>query len=131
PVVLPPCAFLLHTGLWVHLAPGFPCALCSGEGHEICKAQAKSRRENEHVCLMSPRASSPGLTGRPSIPETLMIEPRGRGVLDHPHARVMTSLATRSASPPLRLRRRAPAVGGGLVGDAGMVRAIGQAGERL
>ena len=28
--------------------------------------------------------SSPGLTGRPSIPETPAIEPRGRGVLDRP-----------------------------------------------
>ncbi|CAN0507704.1 unnamed protein product, partial [Phaeothamnion confervicola] len=28
--------------------------------------------------------------GRSSIPETLMIEPRGRGVLDHPPSRVTT-----------------------------------------
>jgi len=29
-------------------------------------------------------SSSPGLTGRPSIPETLMMESRGRGVLHRP-----------------------------------------------
>ena len=37
-------------------------------------------------------ASSPGLTGRPSIPEALVLEPRGRGVLDAPHARGMTAV---------------------------------------
>jgi len=37
-----------------------------------------------------PQSSSPGLTGRSSIPETSVIEPRGRGVLDTPHARGMT-----------------------------------------
>ena len=36
-------------------------------------------------------SSSPGLTGRSSIPETAVIEPRSRGVLDDPHARVMTA----------------------------------------
>ena len=35
--------------------------------------------------------SSPGLTGRSSIPETPVLEPIGRGVLDHPLARVMTA----------------------------------------
>jgi hypothetical protein len=35
--------------------------------------------------------SSPGLTGRSSIPEAAVLEPRSRGVLDHPHARVMTA----------------------------------------
>jgi hypothetical protein len=28
--------------------------------------------------------SSPGLTGRPSIPEAAVLEPIGRGVLDRP-----------------------------------------------
>ncbi|MGX1425851.1 hypothetical protein AB7M59_006286 [Bradyrhizobium elkanii] len=41
--------------------------------------------------------SSPGSTGRSSIPETLVLEPRSRGVLDHPHARAMT---------PKRMRAR-------------------------
>ena len=35
--------------------------------------------------------SSPGLSGRSSIPATPAIEPRSRGVLDHPHSRVMTT----------------------------------------
>src|SRR5260370_21821719 len=30
------------------------------------------------------RRSLPGLTGQPSIPEMLVLEPRGRGVLDAP-----------------------------------------------
>jgi hypothetical protein len=41
------------------------------------------------------RATSPTVIiregGRPSIPETLMIESKGRGVLDPPHARGMTA----------------------------------------
>ena len=32
----------------------------------------------------APPSSSPGLTGRPSIPEAPVIEPKGRGVLDRP-----------------------------------------------
>jgi hypothetical protein len=39
--------------------------------------------------------SSPGLTGRSSIPEAAVLEPRSRGVLDHPHARVMTASVRR------------------------------------
>jgi hypothetical protein len=38
-----------------------------------------------------PLSSSPGLTGRPGIPETSTIESRSRGVLDTPHARGMTA----------------------------------------
>ena len=34
--------------------------------------------------------SSPGLTGRSSIPETSVLEPGSRGVLDAPHSRGMT-----------------------------------------
>src|SRR5450631_3715327 len=40
--------------------------------------------------VSAPQLSSPGLTGRPSIPETPMIEPKSRGVLDHPLSRVTT-----------------------------------------
>jgi hypothetical protein len=36
-------------------------------------------------------SSSPGLTGRSSIPEAAVLEPRSRGVLDAPHARSMTA----------------------------------------
>jgi hypothetical protein len=35
--------------------------------------------------------SSPGLSGRSSIPETAVLEQIGRGVLDHPLSRVMTT----------------------------------------
>src|SRR5262245_45883112 len=34
-------------------------------------------------------------TGRPSIPEASVIEPKGRGVLDHPLSRVMTPICVR------------------------------------
>jgi len=44
--------------------------------------------------------SSHGLTGRPSIPEALMIQPRSRGVLDHPPSRVMTTLIPRPQPVP-------------------------------
>ena len=40
-----------------------------------------------------PQLSSPGLTGRSSIPETAVFSPRSRGVLDTPPARGMTSIA--------------------------------------
>ena len=46
----------------------------------------RAARSRTHIQL-----SSPGLTGRPSIPETSMIEPRSRGVLDPPHARGTTA----------------------------------------
>src|SRR5882724_2365499 len=46
--------------------------------------------------------SSSGLTGRPSIPETSMIEPRSRGVLDHPPSRVTTVLYVATPSTSLR-----------------------------
>ena len=39
-----------------------------------------------------PQPSSPGLTGRPSIPETPVMESKSRGVLDTPLARGMTVL---------------------------------------
>jgi hypothetical protein len=38
---------------------------------------------------LSPTGS--GMTGRCSIPEALVLEPRGRGVLDAPHARGTTT----------------------------------------
>ena len=43
--------FLLPPRLRVQSAPGFPCALLAREGQQHRKAQAKSRRENEHVCF--------------------------------------------------------------------------------
>jgi hypothetical protein len=37
---------------------------------------------NEHEAHPSPQLSPPGLTGRPSIPETPVIESISRGILD-------------------------------------------------
>jgi len=56
--------------------------------------------------------SSPGLTGRSSIPETLVLEPRDRGVLDAPHVRGMTgegdeSLRSRGTKCPSCWKRTA------------------------
>jgi len=48
----------------------------------------RTRRGNDMVRLLS--LSSPRLTGRSSIPETPVLEPIGRGVLD-PLSRVMTT----------------------------------------
>jgi hypothetical protein len=53
-----------------------------------------SRREIAEVCGEYERATLSVVIaregGRPSIPETSVIEPRSRGVLDTPHARGMT-----------------------------------------
>src|SRR5207302_4595033 len=82
------CASLHHSHarLRVHWAPGIPHALF---GRKVHAQPGRSRRGNAELCLMNTiaprsRSSSPGLTGRPSIPETLMIKSRGRGVLDRP-----------------------------------------------
>ena len=55
----------------------------------------------------TPQSSSPGLTGRPSIPETPVIEPRSRGVLDTPLARGMTTYRgrERGANPDFVIAR--------------------------
>src|SRR5438105_12030981 len=47
------------------------------------------------------------------------------------HARAMTADGSSMTNLPSRLRRLAPAVAGGLVGDARMMCAVGQAGQRL
>jgi hypothetical protein len=73
------CFFILHARLRVRAAhPAFPAPsffrgakIRARLGHE---SAARRRR-----CI---QLSSPGLTGRPSIPEALVIEPRSRGVLD-------------------------------------------------
>jgi hypothetical protein len=43
-----------------------------------------------------PPLSSPGLTGRPSIPQTPVLEPIGRGVLDAPLEAGMTAKSVMS-----------------------------------
>ena len=63
----------------VQRASGIPCALWIRRGREVTgkpRAQCVARMR-PHIPV-----SSPGLTGRPSIPETPMIEPISRGVLD-------------------------------------------------
>ena len=68
-------------------APGIPHALCFlGEG--FMHTSGDQRRGNAEVCLMNTIATLSAVivreSGRSSIPETLMIESRGRGVLDRP-----------------------------------------------
>jgi hypothetical protein len=68
---------LLHTRPRVQQAPGIPRALFS-LGGPVINSSGASRRETAE----SYSVSSPGLTGRPSIPEAAVIEPISRGVLD-------------------------------------------------
>src|SRR5262249_25670711 len=63
PVVLPPCAFLLHTGLRVRSAPGFPCALYSWRDNEL----AKLRR---YGAVRMRMFVYPSLRAKPSNPES-------------------------------------------------------------
>src|SRR6478736_9109882 len=96
----------LHTRPRVQRAPGLPCALClEGHGNHWQNSGA-SRRENVAAhSVVIVRES-----GRSSIPETPMIEPRSRGVLDRPPSRATTAVigdthyptsfrGARSASP--------------------------------
>jgi hypothetical protein len=50
------------------------------------------------MCASS-MVSSPGLTGRPSIPEAFVIKPRGLGVLDHPLAAFAKASARLTPNP--------------------------------
>src|SRR5260370_7194605 len=38
--------FILHARLWVHRAPGIPCALCLLRGWNVTQSSGASRREN-------------------------------------------------------------------------------------
>jgi hypothetical protein len=53
-------------------------------------ASARLRSAMRGSCKKS-SLSSPGLTGRPSIPETVISNSIGRGVLDRPPSRAMTT----------------------------------------
>src|SRR5258705_2699539 len=69
--------------------PAFPAPSVYRGASSSCKTSGGSRRENAEMCHERKRAqhshlSSPGLTGRPSIPQALMMESRGCGVLDRP-----------------------------------------------
>ena len=83
-----------HARLRVHWAPGIPCALVSlGETVHAKLGRIAPREcgvvfdENERAALSVVIARE---GGRSSIPETAVIEPKGRGVLDTPLARGMT-----------------------------------------
>ena len=60
-----------------------------GPGSALALLACPGRRGWVRIQFHS-HSSSPGLTGRSSIPETAVLEPRSRGVLDPPHARGMT-----------------------------------------
>jgi hypothetical protein len=64
PVVKPVCFLSLvsHTGLRAQSAPGFPCALSSGEGQREYSNSGNSCRENETACH---KVSSPAKAGDP------------------------------------------------------------------
>jgi hypothetical protein len=81
--------------------PAFPTPSILREAKQFLQNSGASRREivESHLKLSGclkiesvamnaraphPQSSSPGLTGRPSIPETPVMESRSRGVLDRP-----------------------------------------------
>src|SRR5437667_1392586 len=78
--------FISHARLRVHQAPGIPCALYWAKVSCTTRAPraAGSRRFVLSANAPHSQPSSPGLTGRSSIPETAVIGPRSRGVLDTP-----------------------------------------------
>ncbi len=85
-------------------ASGIPCALLIFEGESYMQTSGAMRREN--AATYSVVIAREG--GRPSIPETSMIEPKSRGVLDHPLSRMMTALGGAALSPSLRAKRSNP-----------------------
>ena len=69
------CLFFYTRGCGRIARPAFPAPSDIKGTRNSCTARANSRRGNAKVCLMNAKvphshASSPGLTGRPSIPET-------------------------------------------------------------
>ena len=81
-----------------------------------CVASPTTTNREQCVARMRPhiQLSSPGLTGRPSIPETPMIEPKSRGVPDHPvkpgddsrvWSRTIHVIASEATCPPKPWRR--------------------------
>src|ERR1700736_4046000 len=63
---------------------GTPRPFRSSAGTPGARAAPKARCGDSLRSISNPQTSPPGLTGRPSIPEHLAIEPRRRGVLDAP-----------------------------------------------
>ena len=79
---------------------------------ETKQSSGETRRENDKACLqLRTRCHRPALTGRSSIPEAAVIEPRSRGVLDSPPSRGMTVVAGGRAIASSSLRARYRRVG--------------------
>src|SRR5216683_7718834 len=96
---------ILHTRPRVQRAPGLPCALCALRGWKTTQKLGRiAPRECEPARLLSTVIARE--CGRSSIPETAVIEPRSRGVLDTPHARGMTTCFGAARCAP-RIARRA------------------------
>ncbi|SCB41672.1 hypothetical protein GA0061098_1008332, partial [Bradyrhizobium shewense] len=70
--------------------PAFPAPSWMRGANDEAKLGRMKPRGCKAVCAATHALSSPGLTGRSSIPEALVIESRGRGVLDSPPSRGMT-----------------------------------------
>jgi len=80
--------FLLQAGHGCGLHPAFPAPSIDFEGARLmhnsgttCRGKAKACSGR---CLSRPRRSSPGLTGRSSIPETAVLNRDASGILDAP-----------------------------------------------
>jgi hypothetical protein len=67
--------------------PVFPAPSWTRGRSDQAKLGRNAPREREGVSATTHTLSSSGLTGRSSIPEAVMIEPRGCGVLDSPPSR--------------------------------------------
>src|SRR6266436_6151330 len=90
PVVITLVWFLFfHTRLRVQWAPGIPHALPGADGFSMTRAK-RAAGTQRCVCVGIAPAVIVRESGRSSIPKTSVIEPKGRGVLDTPHARGMT-----------------------------------------
>jgi|GEM_PF-4895450 len=82
------CLRKSHAGPRVQRAPGLPCALISSRGQQTMQNSDERCRENaKSYSVVIVREG-----GRSSIPETAVIEPIGRGVLDPPPSRRMTAV---------------------------------------
>jgi hypothetical protein len=92
----------------VHWAPGIPRALCFQKGERFLAKLGRLASRGMKICLQllgrapPSQPSSSGLTGRSSIPETSVIDPRKPGVLDAPLSRGMTAVLGRRYWPSLR-----------------------------
>jgi hypothetical protein len=61
------CFFHSHARLWVHWAPGFPCALCLFEGRCSCETRASLRRDREAAACVLGVLSPPRHRGLPRL----------------------------------------------------------------